>query len=69
MPYTQADLDTIDAAIATGAKRVRFGSGPDAQEVEYRSLAEMRSARDMVAGVVNGTASGPRVTLAEHLRD
>ena len=40
--YTQADIDTLRAAIATGATRVRFGAGPDSREVTYRDLAQMK---------------------------
>jgi hypothetical protein len=43
MAYTQNDIDELKAAIATGALRVRFGSGPDSREVTYRSLDQMRS--------------------------
>lgn len=39
MAWTQTDIDKLKAAIALGAKRVRYVSG----EVEYHSLAEMRS--------------------------
>jgi hypothetical protein len=41
MAWTQSDIDTLKAAIATGAKKVTFGAGPDQRTVEYRSLEEM----------------------------
>lgn len=69
MAYTQADIDALKAAIATGAKRVKFGAGPDARETEFRSLEEMRSTlADMIAEVSPASVS-PRVTYAEHCRD
>lgn len=40
--YTQADLDALNDAIATGARRVSYNG----QTVEYRDLSEMREVRD-----------------------
>lgn len=50
--FTQADLDALNSAIASGHLRVEY----DGKKVEYRSLADLRSARDEVAadlGVLN----------------
>lgn len=44
MAFTQADLDAINSAIASGARRVRFQT----HEVEYQSIAEMLRARDVI---------------------
>lgn len=44
MAFTSADLDAINAAIAQGAKRVRFQT----HEVEYQTIAEMLRARDVI---------------------
>lgn len=41
MAYTQNDLEKLERAIATGARRVKFGD----VEQEFRSLTEMRSLR------------------------
>lgn len=58
MAYTQADLDAIRAAIATGALTVRF---PDGKYIEYRSLADMQAIESKIAGEVNtGTTSRVR---------
>lgn len=56
MAWTQADLDTITAAIATGAKRVRFQT----HEVEYHSLSDMMRVRDMIRAEIDaaGTYAG-----------
>jgi hypothetical protein len=62
MAYTQDDIDTLKAAIATGAQEVTFGSGPDSRKVVYRSLDQMRSILgEMVAEV---SPSGVRSTIS-----
>lgn len=55
MAFTQTDLDAINAAIATGAKRVRFQT----HEVEYQSISEMLKARDVIKAELDvGSQSG-----------
>lgn len=44
MAYTQTDLDAIEKAIATGTRRVAV----DGKTVEYRDMAEMMKARDLI---------------------
>ena len=44
MAFTQTDLDAINSAIATGARRVRFQT----HEVEYQSVSDMLRARDVI---------------------
>ena len=67
MAWTQEDIDRLKAALATGALKVRYGSGFDEREVTYRSLAEMREALAMMEAEIAGT-SRPRVVIAEHRR-
>ncbi len=69
MAWTQTDIDTLKAAIATGAKRVKFGAGPDARETEFRSLAEMRSLLAEIEAQVSPADASPRVSFVEHARD
>jgi hypothetical protein len=38
MAWTQADIDRLKEAIATGARKVRYADG---RETEFRSLKEM----------------------------
>ena len=38
MAYSQADIDALEMAIASGAKKVKFSD----RETEYRDLAEMK---------------------------
>ncbi|WP_316196980.1 phage head-tail joining protein [Bradyrhizobium sp. SZCCHNS3053] len=69
MAYTQDDIDALKAAIATGARRVKFGSGPDSREVEYRSRAEMIATLDDLVKEVSPSAALPRVSYVRHSRD
>jgi len=59
MAYTQAQLDALDAAIASGALRVTY----DGKTVEYRSTADLIRARALVLaelGRQTGAAPGGR---------
>lgn len=49
MPVTQADLDALNAAIASGEKQVALG----AQQVTYRSIAELIAARNDMQDQLN----------------
>ncbi len=40
--WTQADIDKLKAAVATGVMEVTY-SGPPSRTVKYHSLADMRS--------------------------
>lgn len=44
MAYTNDQLNTLENAIAQGARRVKYGD----KEVEYMSLAEMLQARNIM---------------------
>ncbi len=68
MAWTQTDIDTLKAAIATGARKVRYGSGPDAHEVEYQSTNQMLAVLDRMVGEVTPAAAPPRVSYIAHER-
>lgn len=68
MAYSQADLDALNKAIATGAKRVRFGSGESAHETEFRSLAEMLAIKAVIESELRPQRAGS-IGFAEHTRD
>ena len=52
--YTPTDLSTIQEAIATGTRRVRFTDG---REVEYQSVKELLIAKaDIVADLAIGSS-------------
>lgn len=69
MAYTQSDVDALKAAIASGALRVKFGSGPDSREVEYRNLSDMNATLAMMLAEVSPTTPRPRVSVVQHSRD
>lgn len=69
MAYTQADIDALKAAIATGALEVEFGAGPDKQRVRYRSLADMQAILAQMIAEVDGADPAPRVSFIQHCRD
>jgi hypothetical protein len=58
--WTQADIDKLKLAIATGATTVSY-SGPPARSITYRSLAEMQS---LLAQMTQSVAGGPSYRLA-----
>lgn len=57
MAWVQADVETLKAAIASGALSVRYSDG---REVTYRSLAELRDALALVQGEVSATTGQSR---------
>lgn len=70
MAWTQADIDTLKAAMATGALEVEFGAGPDRRVARYRNLADMRSLLAQMEAKVNGGSTvSPRFVYAAHSRD
>jgi hypothetical protein len=67
MAYTQADLDSIRAAIISGALSVRYADG---RSVNYRSLDELRNiAREIEAELGAVSPTRPRVTFVSLNRD
>lgn len=54
MAWTQADLDALDAAIATGAIEVEH---PVTGKVRYRSLQDMMRVRQNIADALAGNAT------------
>ena len=63
MAFTQAQLTSIEDAIAIGATRVTH----DGKTVEYRSINEMLRVRDMMRADL-GATRGPRSTLVAFRR-
>ena len=53
--YTLTELLELERAIATGVRRVRHADG---REVEYRSLADMRSLAETMRRSLGGESPG-----------
>jgi len=53
--WTQADIDSLKAAIASGVRSVTY-SGPPSRTIEYQSLDEMRAALASMVQSVNAQA-------------
>lgn len=64
MPYTQADIDALKAAMASGAKRVRYSDG---SEVEYRDMAEMKDILGQMQAEVSPPVKPIRAFRFTHL--
>lgn len=47
MAWTDADLETLETAIASGTLRVRY-EGPPAREITYQNLTEMLKLRGLM---------------------
>lgn len=57
MAVTQADIDALDRAIATGATEVQRGD----ERVRYRSLPDMRSILEKMKAELAGQAAPKRL--------
>lgn len=67
MALTQTDLDSINAAIASGELSIRSSDG---KQVTYRSIDELLKARDLATADIAAAASPagrlyPRYQLAD----
>jgi hypothetical protein len=60
LAYSLAQLDALEAAIATGTLRVTA----EGRTIEYRSLAEMKQIRDDMRGALMPANKRPAVTFA-----
>ena len=58
MAWTQADLDTLEAAMVSGQRRVRLNG----REVEYHSIDQMVKARDLIQSSINRESGVRRPT-------
>ncbi len=61
MAWTTTDLEKLERAIATGARRVKFGD----VEQEFRSLTEMRSLRDQMRRELGLSTGGSKRVYPE----
>ena len=67
MAFSQAQLDALEAAIASGTLEVRTGD----KSVRYHSLDEMIKLRDVIRNQLNADAQIPtsRASFASFVRD
>lgn len=67
--FTTTQLTAVEAAIASGELTVEY----DGKKVTYRSMAELRAARDLIRGelIAAGTITdaAPSRSYAAHSRD
>ena len=61
--WTQSDIDTLKAAVASGVMQVRY-DGPPARMVQYQSLREMRELLASMVADVAASAGGTSYVLA-----
>lgn len=54
MAFTQADLDALDEAIASGVSEVDY---PGGQRIKYQSISDMLKARRAIILEINSTAN------------
>ncbi|MET3892792.1 ABC-type xylose transport system substrate-binding protein [Bosea sp. OAE506] len=69
MAWTQTDIDRLKAAMATGARKVAFGSGETRREQEFRSLEEMERLLARMESEVLGVQAPATTAFAQHSRD
>lgn len=64
MAWTQAEIDTLKAAIASGVLTVSY-AGPPARSITYQSLAAMRDLLAEMERSVNGGRRYRRVAFSK----
>ena len=65
--WTQADIDTLKAAIAGGVLIVEY-DGPPKRKIQYQDLAEMRSLLAEMRGEVEAPTAYRRTTHSRGFR-
>lgn len=65
MAFSQAQLDALEAAIATGTLEVRTGD----KSVRYQSTADMIRARDLMRDQLTAAAPQERNSISSFSRD
>lgn len=65
MAFTQAQLDTLEAAIAAGTLSVQYGD----KRVTYHSMGEMLQLRDQMKREITSSGNPRRFTVLKFGRD
>lgn len=66
--WTQADIDSLRAAVASGILTVAY-DGPPRRQITYQSLDAMRALLAEMTSEVNGTTTFRRVAWRRGFRD
>ena len=61
--WTQADLDSIERSIASGARTVAWADG---KRVTYRTLEDMFAVRDQIQRALDPAVAGARRKVMAH---
>lgn len=61
MAWTNTDLATLDAAIASGARRIRFSD----REMEFQSTSDMLLARTEIVNYLAQTGGPPQIRMVQ----
>lgn len=62
MAFTQEQLDTLEAAIASGTLTVKYGD----KQITYQSLEHMMNLRSIMRKELGLTSQAPRVTYGQY---
>jgi len=63
--WTQTNLDEINAALASGVTRVVYTNGSSRREVEYQSVKDMLTVRDLIRKELGLTTTTSGRSLAQ----
>lgn len=63
--FTNDDLEAIEEAITKGVLRVEFSD----RTVQYRSISELKQARDIIQDALDAEDDKSRVSYAEYSRE
>lgn len=69
MAWTQTDIDRLKKAIATGARRVEFGSGETRRVQEFHALKDMLDLLARMENEAAGANAPQRFAVTEFCRD
>jgi len=66
---TQAQIDALEAALATGALETEIRQGEVSQRVRFRSRADLEATIERLKAELAGSSVQARVFVATHSRD
>lgn len=66
---TQAQIDALEAALATGALETEMKQGEVSQRVKFRSRADLEATIERLKAELAGNQAPSRVFVTSHSRD